>query len=67
MNWNCEMCRWNVNGYGEKLADKWRIHNYCYRNGCQYEPFVAKTCNQTCNKLQDVATNGGAKMVNGDD
>ena len=37
-NWNCEMCRWNVNGYGEKLADKWRIHSYCFLNGCQYEP-----------------------------
>jgi hypothetical protein len=43
-NWTCEMCRWNVNGYGEKLANKWRIHPYCYRNGCQFEP---KTFNQT--------------------
>lgn len=25
-------------------------------------PFVAKTCNQTCNKLQDVETNCGTKM-----
>ena len=26
------------------------------------EPFVAKTCNQTCNLLQEVATDCGAKM-----
>lgn len=53
--WNCEMCRWNVNGYGEKLANKWRIHPYCYRNGCQYEPKI-------CNLLQIFETTCGTKI-----
>ena len=32
---NCEKCRWNVKGYGEKIADKWRMHDYCYLNECK--------------------------------